>query len=192
MSWLANRRRGVGKSLPYDAEVKYLQDDGKSRIRIPLKFNDTWSWAVDFMRLHDDTTYTSIISSSPYKVAFFSRYLNIVWTNGNEHVINTTVPRNVRAQVSANRTQINFSWGTSYTIAAPSEYETNTIILFHTSNTTFVQHRLYGFQVKDSNNNLILDLIPVRKGNVGYMYDKVSGQLFGNAGTGSFILGPDV
>lgn len=38
----------------------------------------------------------------------------------------------------------------------------------------------------------ILDLIPVRVGNVGYMYDKVSGQLFGNAGTGDFILGPDV
>ena len=35
------------------------------------------------------------------------------------------------------------------------------------------------------------DFIPVRVGNVGYMYDKVSGKLFGNAGTGSFILGPD-
>ena len=35
------------------------------------------------------------------------------------------------------------------------------------------------------------DFIPVRKGTTGYMYDKVSGQLFGNSGTGSFILGPD-
>lgn len=39
--------------------------------------------------------------------------------------------------------------------------------------------------------NLIMDLIPVRVGQVGYMYDKVSGQLFGNAGTGDFGLGPD-
>ena len=39
---------------------------------------------------------------------------------------------------------------------------------------------------------LELDLIPVRIGTVGYMYDRVSGQLFGNAGTGNFILGPDV
>lgn len=37
----------------------------------------------------------------------------------------------------------------------------------------------------------LMHLIPVRKGNVGYMYDKVSGKLFGNAGTGAFILGPD-
>ena len=42
------------------------------------------------------------------------------------------------------------------------------------------------------NDILVRDLIPVRVGNVGYMYDKVSGQLFGNSGTGNFILGPDV
>lgn len=39
---------------------------------------------------------------------------------------------------------------------------------------------------------LTLDLIPVRIGQFGYMYDKVSGVLFGNAGSGNFILGPDV
>ena len=38
---------------------------------------------------------------------------------------------------------------------------------------------------------VVLDMIPVRVGNVGYMYDKVSRKLFGNAGTGYFILGPD-
>ena len=39
------------------------------------------------------------------------------------------------------------------------------------------------------------DFIPVRVGSganaVGYMYDRVSGQLFGNAGTGAFVIGPD-
>lgn len=37
-----------------------------------------------------------------------------------------------------------------------------------------------------------MDLIPVRCGTVGYMYDRVSGQLFGNDGTGDFIVGSDV
>ena len=51
--------------------------------------------------------------------------------------------------------------------------------------------RCYRFTIY--NNDLIFnDFIPVRVGNVGYMYDKISGQLFGNAGTGEFILGPDV
>jgi hypothetical protein len=42
------------------------------------------------------------------------------------------------------------------------------------------------------NDVLVFDGIPVRIGATGYMYDRVSGQLFGNSGTGNFVLGPDV
>lgn len=51
--------------------------------------------------------------------------------------------------------------------------------------------RISSFKLWDGD-TLLLDFLPVRKGSVGYMYDKVSGELFGNAGTGSFILGNDV
>ena len=37
----------------------------------------------------------------------------------------------------------------------------------------------------------LLDCIPVRVGDIGYLYDRVSGELFGNSGTGAFIVGPD-
>ena len=47
--------------------------------------------------------------------------------------------------------------------------------------------RIYGFTISDR-----MDLIPVRVGNVGYMFDRVSGTLFGNDGTGDFIVGADV
>ena len=49
---------------------------------------------------------------------------------------------------------------------------------------------VFSFQIKEGN-QVILDLIPVRKNGIGYMYDKVSGQLFGNQGKGQFIIGPD-
>lgn len=39
---------------------------------------------------------------------------------------------------------------------------------------------------------LIRDFIPVRVGSVGYFYDRVSKRLFGNKGTGNFVLGQDV
>ena len=39
---------------------------------------------------------------------------------------------------------------------------------------------------------LVRDFIPVRKHGIGYMYDNVTGELFGNNGTGEFIIGPDV
>lgn len=41
-------------------------------------------------------------------------------------------------------------------------------------------------------NTLVRDFIPVRIGQIGYMYDKVSRKLFANRGTGNFVLGPDV
>lgn len=40
-------------------------------------------------------------------------------------------------------------------------------------------------------NDSPLNLVPVRKGNVGYMMDILTRKLYGNVGTGSFILGPD-
>ena len=46
------------------------------------------------------------------------------------------------------------------------------------------------------NNTQLFDYIPVRVGSganaVGYMYDRVTRNLFGNAGTGAFTIGPDV
>lgn len=38
---------------------------------------------------------------------------------------------------------------------------------------------------------LVRDFIPVRVGQVGYMYDQISGRLFGNSGSGDFTLGND-
>lgn len=39
---------------------------------------------------------------------------------------------------------------------------------------------------------VIRDMIPVRKGDVGYMYDIATGHLFGNRGTGEFSYGLDM
>lgn len=46
------------------------------------------------------------------------------------------------------------------------------------------------FKVETENDSI--DLIPVRIGDVGYMYDQISGNMLGNAGRGSFVLGPDI
>lgn len=51
--------------------------------------------------------------------------------------------------------------------------------------------KMKNFYVK-RNGAIVLHYDSVRVGNVGYMYDKVSGELFGNSGTSDFVLGPDV
>lgn len=73
----------------------------------------------------------------------------------------------------------------------------HTIYLF-ASNEPAVQHKgtsklqIAWFKISDKNQNPILDMIPVRVGNIGYMYDKLSGQLYGNSGSGNFVCGPDI
>ncbi len=42
------------------------------------------------------------------------------------------------------------------------------------------------------NDNLVLDLVPVKKNDVAYMYDNISQTLFGNDGEGTFTAGPVV
>lgn len=56
---------------------------------------------------------------------------------------------------------------------------------------SYGKYKVYSCKIYNGN-TLVRDFIPVRVGQVGYLYDKVSGQLFGNAGTGNFVLGPDL
>lgn len=70
----------------------------------------------------------------------------------------------------------------------------STIKLFKSGSSTTTNYfsgRMYYFKLYQSS-ALVRDYVPVRVGQVGYMYDKVSRQLFGNSGTGNFTLGNDV
>ena len=58
------------------------------------------------------------------------------------------------------------------------------------NNRGFMKAKLYSAKYWQSG-SLAFDGTPVRVGQTGYLFDRVSGQLFGNAGTGSFVLGPD-
>ena len=51
-------------------------------------------------------------------------------------------------------------------------------------------------QITDGNDFFVRDFIPVKFTNEsgeteGAMYDRVSGQIFYNQGTGAFVIGPD-
>lgn len=55
----------------------------------------------------------------------------------------------------------------------------------------YYEGKIMSVEIWDEQYNKVRDLISVRVGSVGYMYDRVSEQLFGNQGTGAFIIGPD-
>lgn len=58
----------------------------------------------------------------------------------------------------------------------------------NTAETSIIQMR--SFQIFSDSGQLLFDSIPVVKENEGFMYDRISGQLFGNEGPGEFIIGP--
>ena len=64
-------------------------------------------------------------------------------------------------------------------------------IFKHYSNQKPQEERIYYCKIFDNNENLVFDGIPVRVGNIGYMYDRVTDRLFENKGSGTFVLGPD-
>jgi len=79
----------------------------------------------------------------------------------------------------------------------PYENTTAPVILFgrYGGNGVFfpgaTTQRIYRCKLWRDSSTLAHDFVPLRIGSVGYLFDRVSGQLFGNAGTGDFVLGPD-
>ena len=55
---------------------------------------------------------------------------------------------------------------------------------------TYGYNKIYYFKITDANNNVIMELYPVRNGTTGYMYDTVSESLMSK--TGTFLYGADI
>lgn len=67
----------------------------------------------------------------------------------------------------------------------------NLTLLHRDGNTTTGKVRLYPASVK-TGNEVRFDFVPVRVGNTGYFYDKMSGLLFGSASEDAFVAGRDI
>ena len=83
---------------------------------------------------------------------------------------------------------------TGITVVSTMNTMTYPITLFAFNNIgtlTMSSCRIGGFTAYESGTKK-MELIPVRNNGVGYMYDKVSGEFFGNDGSGDFTYGNDV
>ena len=196
-----------GPPFPYDAEVEYLETTGTQYVDTGVPNGEPFTVFLDFSIVAsaqtNDSPFGSFASSSRRMI-----YV-IALANGKK-----------RIQLSHGPSGNNFSAGdlvagTRHTIrvrqSGSFEYQVDggnvgtkdfgddlavqsgvTLWLFNRSGTPNpCPMRLYSAQIRDANDALIRNYQPVRKNAVGYLYDRVSGTLFGNAGTGAFVLGPD-
>lgn len=203
---LVNLRNALmaGKRLPYDAELEYLESTGTQWIDTGIIGGSSSKVEISASSSNTALNMGLFGSRNASLVKAF-----IIW----QRVTNTSV-RFDFADNSANRVIANAAWDTSGFNTVIKDGPNNTlngVAGANNATATFTcEYPFYLFSINTAgtatsnasvriysckiwqNGVLVRDFIPVRKGTVGYMYDRVSGKLFGNAGTGDFVLGPDV
>lgn len=198
------------KNLPYDAEIEYLQNnDSQTYIDTGIVPNNGFGFYMDiYFERPEGGGSAWLMGSSAFTagawggvtISTYQTYAGgqMTWFKDNRGniFIDPGLVSGTRMQIQS----INNVYSTSLGTSKSTPYSTNSFIYgslylfhFHTDYTGFsgAGFRCYGCKIYDGS-NVVRDFIPVRKGTTGYMYDKVSEQLFGNAGSGDFILGPDI
>lgn len=184
---------------PYDAEIEYLGSNGNCVI------NTGYIPTGNDVRTLTKVTYNGYVSSSyvPWFTAYTSEsadcfriirngtgnnsvlIFNGTKANGGGKTVSVTVGETYTIELGWGTYTINGTTGNLQTTPEGTE-NTSPFVVFADN----FKGRFYYFQVYKAS-VLVLDLIPVRVDTTGYMYDRVSGTLFGNTGTGNFTLGPD-
>lgn len=184
--------------LPYDAEVEYLESTGTQYINTltAMQEDDAIEVEASFVIQSGDNIlfYGSLPMVSGYGVEFYYQGNNRYYFRFGGSLSNrgyTALDYQAGWHVYKLDRHYLYMDGVAKSIPpAIINMTTNPLILFG-SNSQPGHVKIRSAKILRSGTP-ILDLIPVRVGQVGYMYDRVSGQLFGNVGTGDFVVGPDV
>ena len=197
--------RKMMKQLPYDAEVEYLESTGTQWIDTGVTMtNDLFDSA--------ETTITVLPTGQTsgthnffgdgtawhdgYTFGYYSNY-TLQASNGFKATqgpikFSGTLPKTL----TVNKNGFAIDSEVASFNARSLKNTSGTLLLFGCRRngvfftTTQFSGRIYLAKMV-SKGVSIFDFIPIRKDGVGYMYDNITGQLFGNQGTGAFIIGPD-
>lgn len=181
-------------SFPFDSRIEYLESTGTQWINTQVTPTANTIMTIDMTITNNADVNNGLIESgkrfhigklsSKFHFGIAGSHIYGEVQDNNRHIL----------ELNGNGTA---KWdNTSYTVSStPVSGITLKIHLFgrNTNGTTnnFIIGRMWSCKIVEDSVT-ILDLIPVRVGTVGYLYDKISRQLFGNAGTGEFVLGPDI
>lgn len=186
--------RGQGSFLPYDAEIEYLESTGTQYINTGFVNTLNTEFEITF-QLTDATGDRKIIGqgfkfglgqiNNKWRIVDNQWFQTSVATDTNRHTVYTDNGKYyIDSPLLANR-------------ASQKAAGTYPMLLFAVSSQNSVspdgncsKMRLYSCKIYD-NGALVRDFIPVRVGTEGCLYDKASGHLYENIGTGNFILGND-
>ena len=199
---LINLRNALmtGKRLPYDAEVEYLESTGTQWIDTGVAFSKLYTFKLCARltpTVNERDLFGAYYQTAENKMVCgcYSRFI-FGFNPPGARIDSATLGTSeldvdiVYAFSSAGRTlTVN---GTTYSATGAYTNGLN-VTLFRANPGYDGAFKCYSFKIYDTDGStLVRDYIPVRKGTVGYLYDRVSGKLFGNAGTGDFGYGNDL
>lgn len=208
-SWDYSVSQAANVSLPYDAQIEYLQGDGIAYLDLGFKATESIAFTIDFNRSSNNMRFDCGAEDgwdSKVVRLIIKENENGYYRYGNASVsggMGGSASRYIGdciAIVSGNLCQIKVGNNT-YTFncgTTPAFVTTSNFLLFaiNIGSSPTVDAASAGLKIKRvvlTDSGISLDLIPVRVGQVGYMYDRNSGRLIGNAASGgAFVLGPDV
>lgn len=192
----------------YDAEVEFLESTGTQFIDtgIYLTGEDVYIW-VDFQytERRASSIIIGVLQSSPNRACLLNAATNTHYWRCydafySQSLIVSTSRKTQTIEMEGD--SVKFYNGTTLqstktiTNRGASTYPLCMFNGYDDAGLTdrFMVGKFFGAQI-GLNSVLVRDFIPVRVGSgssaVGYMYDRVSGELFGNAGIGAFVIGPD-
>lgn len=193
---------GKSKKKLYDAEIEWLHNTNKQyidtkfipkdtpRIIVEVLFDNTEG--SDLFGFENDVVPSFIgnINSvgNGIRYGYYRYYYNRYYANKNDIYIcdvNVFHTLDFGHQIKIDDT-ICFEGTGKKSFAGNNQ----SVMLFHGRTKLFKKCKIKWCKLYDGD-VLVRDFIAVRKGGIGYMYDRVSGELFGNVGTGQFSLGPD-
>ena len=194
--------------LPYDAEVEYLQSTGTQHINTGIYARDGLLVSIRAMVTVNPSSTQKYWFRGPgsgsrssfgmcddytYRTLRFA--LNTASFGSSTFVISNNTWYDVVLCSAANNKYATVGGATVYEpVNSRAGVATSPVYLYASNNGTLPHDglRVASFSVRDAGTDeVLIDLIAVRKDGVGYMYDRVSGNLLGNSGTGDFGIGPD-
>lgn len=206
--------------LPYDARLLYIETTGTQYIdtgRKPYSGSFGYKYGLTF---YNDLSGTRTIAGQYNRWNNGYILLGITGNYNNNYLGFANNWRANYAQIGPLGTLGEYAevslvnnndWnGSSFSLDLSSPLRTETVTfsspLFQTASYNFLLSAINGqnynaqershvrwayFQMLEYS-TVVQDLIPVRIGQTGYMYDRKSGLFLGNSGSGDFQLGPDI
>ena len=200
-----------GAPLPYDAEVEWLENTGNQWIKTDFIPDQDSQVEFSFMNLNHDTSIYNLWVSGTFSSKNNRNFFGVRITKSDSEIECFTTPvrlhyygQNIGIKLNAQFRDKTWTIGDVASDVASDFTCRASLPLFGMNyGTTSYDYqvsapfigRIYSFKAWQ-NGTLVRDFIPVRFANEdgaseGAMFDKASGELYLNAGTGAFVIGPD-